>query len=179
MNAKIFVTIGLLLFVAASVIGTVLKDPTQMPAGPQKQKICGCITLPKTGPQITVPTATKSTLPKEVVAAIYFHGDTRCPTCRKIEATAEETIATKFAEELKHGAVTWQDVNYEVPADKHFLDDFALVAPSLVLVKTNNGQQVAWRNLDRVWELVGDRAAFSAYVEDGISSYLKEEGSKE
>ena len=80
---------------------------------------------------------------------------------------------------MKLGTVTWQDVNYETPAHRHYLDDFRLVAPTLVLVKTNDGQRVAWRNMDRVWELVGDRAAFSAYVQDGINSYLTEEGPKE
>ena len=169
MNTKTVVTVALLMFVAASVIGMVLKERAVEPMAPE----------PVLAPEMAPLAATAAPmLPQAGVAALYFHGDTRCPTCRKIEATAEETVAASFAEEMKLGSVTWQDVNYESPAHRHYLDDFALVAPTLVLVKTNNGQQVAWRNMDRVWELVGDRAAFSAYVEEGINSYLAE-GSQE
>jgi len=163
MNAKTVVTVFLLVFVAASVIGMVLNERAPEPMAPE----------PMLAPEMAPLAATTAPIfPEEGVAALYFHGDTRCPTCRKIEATAEETVATSFAEEMKLGSVTWQDVNYETSAHRHFLDDFGLVAPTLVLVKTNNGQQVAWRNMDRVWELVGDRTTFSAYVEDGINSYL-------
>ena len=169
MNAKTVVTEALLMFVAVSVTGMVLKERASEPMAPEP------VLVPEMGPlgAISAPT-----LPQDGVAALYFHGDTRCPTCRKIEATAEETIATSYAEEMKRGTVTWQDVNYEMPAHRHYLDDFGLAAPTLVLVKTNHGQQVAWRNMDRVWELVGDRVAFSAYVQDGINSYLAE-GSQE
>jgi len=169
MNAKTVVTVTLLMFVAASVIGMVLKERAPEPMAPE----------PVLAPELAPLAATTAPIfPQDGVAALYFHGDTRCPTCRKIEATAEETIATSFAEEMKLGSLTWQDVNYETPAHRHYLDDFALVAPTLVLVKTSSGRQVAWRNMDQVWELVSDRAAFSAYVEDGINSYLAE-GSRE
>lgn len=169
MNTKSVVTVALLMFVAASVIGMVLKERAHEPIAPEP--VLGSERVP-------LASTAAPTIPQDGVAAFYFHGDTRCPTCRKIEATAEETIAASFAEEMKLGSVSWQDVNYETPAHRHYLDDFGLVAPTLVLVKTNNGQQVAWRNMDRVWELVGDRGAFSAYVEDGINSYLAE-GSQE
>jgi len=169
MNAKTVVTVALLVFVVASVVGMVLNERAPEPMAPETML----------APEMSPLAATKGpTFPRDGVVAMYFHGDTRCPTCRKIEATAEETIATNYAEMMKGGTVTWQDVNYETPANRHYLDEFALVAPTLVLVKTNDGQQVAWRNMDRVWELVGDRAAFSAYVQEGVNSYLVE-GSQE
>jgi hypothetical protein len=165
MNAKTVVTVFLLVFVAASVIGMVLNERASEPMAPE----------PMLAPEMAPLAATAGpTFPQDGVAALYFHGDTRCPTCRKIEATAEEAIVTNYANEMKRGTVTWQDVNYETPSNRHYLDDFDLVAPTLVLVKTNNGQQVAWRNMDQVWELVGDRTALSDYVEDGINSYLTE-----
>ena len=169
MNAKTVVTVALLVFVAASVVGMVLKERAPEPSAQEP------VLAPEMAP---LATTAAPTFPPNGVAALYFHGDTRCPTCRKIESTAEEAIAAKYAGEMKRGTVTWQDVNYELPANRHYLEDFGLVAPTLVLVKTNNGQKVDWRNLERVWELVGDRAAFSAYVEDGINSYLAESSQK-
>lgn len=169
MNAKTIVTVALLVFVAASVVGMVLKERAPEPSAQES------VLAPELAP---LATSAAPTFPQNGVTALYFHGDTRCPTCRKIESTAEEAIAAKYAEEMKRGTVTWQDINYELPSNRHYLEEFGLVAPTLVLVKTNNGQQVDWRNLERVWELVGNRAAFSAYVEDGINSYLAESSQK-
>lgn len=164
MNAKSIVTVALLLFIAVSVVGMVLKERDSAPVPPEP-------VVPGSTPTAS---AAAPTLPQNGVAAIYFHGDTRCPTCRKIEATAAEAVSISFAEEMERGTVTWQDVNFETPANRHYLDEFGLVAPTLVLVKTNNGRQVEWRNMEQVWQLVGDPAAFTAYVRDGISAYLAE-----
>jgi hypothetical protein len=164
MNAKTILTVALLLFVAVSVVGMVLKERNSAAESPES-------VVP--GSRTTAGVATP-TLPQNGVAAIYFHGDTRCPTCRKIEATAAEAVSISFAEEMEHGTVTWQDANFETPANRHYLDEFGLVAPTLVLVKMNDGQQVEWRNMEQVWQLVGDRAAFTAYVRDGINAYLTE-----
>lgn len=37
------------------------------------------------------------------VTAYYFHGSTRCTTCRKIEAFSREAVQTGFSEALKTG----------------------------------------------------------------------------
>jgi hypothetical protein len=159
MNAKAVVTIALLLFVAISLVGMVVKDRTDMPA---------------IGSDQSASTTAAPKLPRDGVAAFYFHGNNRCPTCRKIEATAAEAIAAGFAEESENRTVTWQVVNCESPANRHYIDDFELVAPTVVVVKTKEGKQVAWKNLMRVWELVGDSEAFSTYVQEEVRSYLTE-----
>jgi hypothetical protein len=164
MNAKTIATVALLLFVAASVLGMFLKERDSALVPPE-------LVAPENNPAAST---AAPTLPHNGVAAIYFHGDSRCPTCRKIEATAADAVSSSFAEEMERGTVTWQDVNFETPANRHYLDEFGLVAPTLVLVKTNNGRQVEWRNMERVWQLVGDATAFTAYVQDGISAYLTE-----
>src|SRR3990172_5154585 len=104
MNTKTVVTVALLMIVAASVIGMVLKERAVEPMAPE----------PVLAPEMAPLAATSApTFPPDGVAALYFHGDTRCPTCRKIEATAEETVAASFAEEMKLGSLTCQNVNYK------------------------------------------------------------------
>ena len=104
----------------------------------------------------------------------YFHGDTRCPTCRRIEAFAEEAVERSFGDEMAAGRVAWHSVNYDLAENEHFLTDFELVAPTVVVVGRKGGQQIAWQNLSRVWELVGDQDAFSGYVCDAVKTNLTE-----
>lgn len=99
--------------------------------------------------------------------AYYFHGSTRCPTCRRIEAHARDAVA----EEVKVDKVDWRVVNYEEPANQHFATDFKLLCPSVVLAQVRDGATMRWKNLDRVWELNDDRAAFLDYVGAELAAF--------
>lgn len=110
--------------------------------------------------------------PNAFVAAYYFHGNFRCPTCRKIERYSKEAIELNFPEQLKSGAVIFQSVNIDQPENKHFVQDYQLVTKSLVLVKYENGKQVAWKNPPAVWQHVGDQQAFFDYVKKEVAAYL-------
>jgi hypothetical protein len=120
-------------------------------------------------------------LPPDGVVAYYFHGDVRCPTCRNIEAYAQEAVESGFGPQLASGALQWRVVNYESPANAHFAQEYELFSPTVVLVRTSDGKPVEWRNLSRVWELVGDKDEFQAYVQDAVRVYLvqsREEAAK-
>lgn len=106
------------------------------------------------------------------VVAIYFHGNARCATCRKIEAYADEAIAQGFVGELESGRLTWRVVNIDEPANKHFIEDFQLVTRSVVLVEYRDGKVLRWENLDKVWQLVRSKDKFVSYVEGETREFL-------
>lgn len=106
------------------------------------------------------------------VVAYYFHVTVRCPTCRTIEAYSKEAIEKGFAGDLKNGAIEWRLVNVQLPENRHFVQDYRLFTRSLVLVKVRDGKQVEWRNLEKVWDLVGDKADFVKYVQANVKTYL-------
>jgi hypothetical protein len=106
------------------------------------------------------------------VIAYYFHTDTRCSTCMKIEAYSKEAIEQGFANELKNGTLEMRVVNYENPENRHFMQDYRLVSKSLVLVNVVNGKQTEWTNLKMVWQLTGRKDAFLNYVQKEVRSYL-------
>ena len=106
------------------------------------------------------------------VVAYYFHTNTRCSTCMKIEAYSHEAIEQGFPEELKNGSLEMRVINYEQPENRHFLQDYKLVSKSLVLVHTLNGKQVEWTNLRAVWQLTGRKDAFLNYVRKEVRNYL-------
>lgn len=119
------------------------------------------------------PAASEAAAPKgDMVVAYYFHGKTRCPTCQSIEAYAQEAVQGGFADQLKAGSLEWKVVNFDEPANEHFQKDYELAAPSVVLVRFQEGKQADWKNLPEVWELVGDKKAFLEFVTKSVREFL-------
>jgi hypothetical protein len=105
------------------------------------------------------------------VVAYYFHGNFRCQTCRKIEALSREAMESGFPEDLKAGRLEWRVINVEEPGNEHFVRDYQLFSKSLVLVAKEGSKQTRWKNLQKVWTVVGDKEAFIQYVQDEIRAY--------
>ncbi len=110
---------------------------------------------------------------KHQLIVYYFHGTQRCANCIKIEAYTKETVDSSFASQLKDSTIVWQLVNTDEDANKHFRQDYQLFTKSVVLSDLADGKQIRWKNLDKIWEYLGDKAAFQAYVRDAITGYLK------
>ena len=106
------------------------------------------------------------------VAVYYFHNTIRCATCMRIEEYAEFAILAGFSKELKSGAIEWRVVNMQTPENRHFAEEFKLSMSSLVIVRFKNGKQVEWRNLEEIWEYVGDLTDFMKYVQKNIKALL-------
>ena len=153
MNAKNLLTVVLLLFVVAAVVTIIVKERGDAPSAADE-------------------TAADAQMPADGLVAYYFHGEIRCPTCQKIESYAHEAIQAGFSEELNSGKLTWRVLNYEVPANAHFATEYEIAAPTVVLVRASNGQPADWRNLTRVWELVGDKDAFVEYIREQTKEML-------
>ena len=103
------------------------------------------------------------------VLVYYFHATVRCATCRTIEAYAQETVTTKFASDLQARRLEWRAVDVQEPANHHFIQDFQLYTRSVVVVDAKNPKR--FKILDRVWQLVRDKAAFQSYVEQEIRAF--------
>jgi hypothetical protein len=112
---------------------------------------------------------TPKVAPQTVV--YYFHGTNRCHTCRTIEAYADESVKAAFAAELSSGAVQWKPTNIDESANEHFIKDYQLYTRSLVVVDVANPKR--FKNLDKVWQLVGDKPAFLKYVQDELRAFRK------
>lgn len=144
---KQLLTAGLLIFVAvslgAAVLGVGGTGAVVPPADPVEQA------------------------PGERLIAYYFHTATRCTTCRTIEAHAREAVGPR----VDAGSVAWTVVNYEDPANRHFVAEFGLFCPSVVLTQTHDGKVTRWKNLEHVWDLTDDRTAFVEYVRAELAAF--------
>ena len=109
--------------------------------------------------------------PAEYVA-YYFHRTARCVTCLKIERSAHDVIFREFADQLREGKLLFLPTDVEAAGNEHFIKDYELVSQALVLVNYEDGKVARSRNLDRIWDLVGDSAQFDQYVRHEVATFV-------
>ncbi len=105
----------------------------------------------------------------------YFHGDRRCATCYKLETYSQEAVEEEFEKELKDSSVVWQPVNYDKEDNEHFIGDYKLYTKAVIISRTKNGKELGWMNLDKIWELVGDKDEFITYVQKEARAFVSQE----
>jgi len=112
--------------------------------------------------------------PAVQVVAYYFHGNIRCPTCHKLEQYSKEAIEANFKDAIASKKLEFKIVNVEEKGNEHYGGDYQLYTKSLVLSLVKDGKEVKWKNLDKIWEYVGNKQKFLDYVQSGVSDFLKE-----
>ncbi|MCP4219734.1 MAG: hypothetical protein GY765_34190 [bacterium] len=108
----------------------------------------------------------------EHLRVYYFHTTHRCDTCRKIEKYTAEAIKKHFADELGNGKLVFSPVNIDEDANKHFVADYKIYTKHVIVSKVSKGKELKWKNLDRIWELVGGEAEFKTYIVKETRSIL-------
>jgi len=116
---------------------------------------------------------TVSQTDKTIVIAYYFHRTFRCPTCRAIEANAEQVIRKNFAQELADGRLTWMPFNLDEPGGQEFEKEFNISISTLVIAKMKGDNNTEYKKLEKVWDLLGDSDKFSQYITEEIKKYLQ------
>ncbi len=106
------------------------------------------------------------------VAATYFHRTLRCQTCLQIEALSRYDVTQVLADEVAGGELSWRKVNFEEEGSTHFIEQFSLEGPSLVISLECGDRIIRWERLDRVWDLHDDVQAFDRYVLGSIEDFL-------
>ena len=105
--------------------------------------------------------------------AYYFHGDFRCSNCYKIEKYSEEAIDKYFAKELASGELEYEIINIDEKGNEHFAKDYKLYTKSLVLSRVKVGEEVEYKNLEKVWNYLGNKEAFYNYVKEEVAKFLE------
>jgi len=121
----------------------------------------------------TQPPANVTTSNHQLVV-YYFMSTYRCPSCIYIEKTTESVVKNVFADQVKCGRVVFKAINIDAPDTKHYEKDYNLYAQSVILSDINNGKELRWTNLDKVWKLLNNDKAFEAYIAKEIKNYLGE-----
>ncbi|HRZ47640.1 MAG TPA: nitrophenyl compound nitroreductase subunit ArsF family protein [Candidatus Paceibacterota bacterium] len=125
------------------------------------------------GAEKSLPPATKESGTNVQTVAYYFHGTIRCETCLKLEKQARETIERRFPAEMAEKRLVFKPVNYDKPENAHFLKDYKLPCPSLVVVRQKGGKDEKWKLLDRTWEHIENPVKFNEYVEGEVEKVME------
>ncbi len=157
MKIKLIITILLLVFVAASLVAVFMKNSGESDA------------------ERAAELAAEAEAGDSKIIVYYFHGNARCKTCLTIEMYALEAVETGFPEALKANRIDFLTVNLDLAENEHFIDDFQLSARTVVIQKVVDGKGGAYLNLTRVWELVGNKEAYIAYVQEETGKFLNGE----
>jgi len=106
------------------------------------------------------------------IIAYYFHRTFRCPTCRAIEANAAQVIEKNFAQELADERLMWMPLNLDDPGGEELEKEFDVSISTLVIAKME-GNNIEYKKLEKVWDLLGDSDKFSQYITEEINKYLQ------
>lgn len=159
---------ALLLLVGAAVgaIGVKLSGNGSAPGQPpESHGVAEAGNAPEKAPQAL----------EDGVLVYLFHGNFRCPTCLKIEATTKKVVETRFAKELYSGKVIMRELNYEEPANREYITKYQLIAPTVVMVRIRNGKEEYFANLLQVWDLIHSEPRFWDFIETTLQKFLRDE----
>jgi hypothetical protein len=153
MKTKTVVSVGLLLFVATSILVPILRGMTK---GSDN------------GSGIPAP------VQPEALMVCYFRANVRCVACRTLEACSREVVEKQFAADAVAGTIGWQAVDYQSPGNEHLLADFRLITGGVVLVEFRKGHPQRWKALPETWNMTGDRTALARYLEAAITRFRRD-----
>ncbi|MBA7591609.1 hypothetical protein ES708_33769 [subsurface metagenome] len=179
MKSKKILTIILVLFVVAAA-GTAIKKVigTNDSTDPVAENSISLKAPQQSGIEDSFSTANSANVlaqPDANVDMVYYFMTTqRCASCMKIDTFTREAVQEHYSEKLDNDTLMMQMVNLDEPENIHFIQDYQLFTKSVVLVRYRDGKQLAWKNLDQVWSLLGDQAAFSSYIVSEIDSFFEE-----
>ena len=107
------------------------------------------------------------------IIVYYFHGEYRCPTCKRIESLTRAAVFDFFSDELNKGLIEFKVINTDEPENKHFVKDYQLFTQSVVVSDMVDGKENQWKILQKIWELVHNEASFKEYVRTEIKETLQ------
>jgi hypothetical protein len=182
MKFKAIATVTLLAFVILCVVFIVLKEKRrETPTDRGRQAGSGEVAQPPaSSPGGSAGTSARASAAEDTTAtpavengiiAYYFYTTRRCPTCRKLEAYTREAITSGFADDLRDRSLVLRVLNVDLPGNEHYVQDYSLTTKSVVLVAMNVGKETRWKNLSRIWDLVGDKPAFINYIQDEVRTF--------
>jgi hypothetical protein len=116
---------------------------------------------------------TKTVEEPDQVVVYYLHMNRRCMTCEKLEAYSKEAVEAGFAEQLNDSSIVFKVENFEQDGNEHFAKDYQLFSQSLILSRLRDGKETEWKNLDKIWTLVGNKEKFITYVQMELASFMK------
>lgn len=122
-------------------------------------------------PRAAAPPIEKN-IPHQVLV-FCFHSRERCEACLKFERYTRAALESAFADELKNGLLEFRVLNRQEPANEYYVHEYKLFTQAVIMADYHAGQQTAWKDLRRIWELLDDQPKFTQYIQAEARLYLE------
>jgi len=127
----------------------------------------------KTDSAKTMETAATPKSEQKKLVVYYFHTTFRCQSCNMIEQFTKQAVESGFADELKKGLIELKVINVEEKGNEHYAEEYKLYTKSVIVSDVRNGKEASWKNLEKVWQLLGDQNKFKEYIQTEVKTSLK------
>ena len=101
----------------------------------------------------------------------HFHGTQQCYSCITVGNLAEQTVNASFKEELASGRLVFAHVNYDLSENAALKTKYGVTGSSL-WIGVYDADGFHRRQDIRVWSLIKNKDAFSAYLSELITKRL-------
>ena len=129
--------------------------------------------LPERTPEAAATVKAEAPAAGKHFVAYYLHGRARCVSCTTIERLTKNALDTHFADAQKSGLLEVRIINVETLENRHYIQDYQITNQSVILSEVQNGKEVRWKNLKRVWRLYNKEEAFDDYIRTETEAFLK------
>jgi flagellar motor protein MotB len=110
-----------------------------------------------------------------IVTVFYFYTTVRCPSCSMIENYTKEAIESNFKEEFQSGRLRFEGINVDQKENQKYIQQYQLYTKAVILSLADHGEEIKFKNLDKIWQLARNKQAFMDYVVEEVRSLLKED----
>lgn len=102
----------------------------------------------------------------------YFMGNIRCNSCYRIESYTKEVYDGLENKDI----ISFKILNIDEKENQHYLKDYNLYTKSVVIARLQDGKEVEYKNLDRIWSYLGNREQFKEYLRTEIDDFTNGAG---
>jgi hypothetical protein len=107
------------------------------------------------------------------IIVYYFMTTYRCRSCTFIENTTKAALEQNFGKQLKNGNIVYKGINVDEPENKHYVNKYGLYTKTVIISSVEKEKELKWKNLDKIWNLVGQDDSFKAYITSELRNFMK------
>lgn len=123
----------------------------------------------------TSPTVAMTKPASDHIEVLYFHGAQRCITCRAIQKSTEELLASSFANEQKNGKIVYKVIALSKKENEHIADKYKITWSSLLVNTHKKGHETVENLTDFAFSNARSKPqAFKDSLKHRLESVLKE-----
>lgn len=111
--------------------------------------------------------------PTRFIRLAYFHRVPGCQTCQIMSRYVFETVETKFAPEAESKKLVLRYIDFENPRYAAQTRAYKISGPTLTAIEVQNGKDVRYWRLDKIWTFAGNKAQFQNYVETELKRIMQ------